>query len=109
MLGLPLLVVRGRVQWYTMRGIYGLLNLSYPCMSEVTLSPMEVEIWWMGLVWFLLGVVDLGLSFRLLSCSIEVDIFPIEVGRGLEEAIRLVQLFKLQVYFVYFFSHGCLY
>lgn len=86
-LGHPLLVVVGLLMWYTMRGIYGLLDLSYPCLSEVTLSPMVVEIWWKGLVWFLLAIADFGLSFRLLSCSIEVYIFPIEVGRWLEEAI----------------------
>ncbi|GLJ45708.1 hypothetical protein SUGI_0962010 [Cryptomeria japonica] len=79
-----------------MTRIHGLLNLSYPCLSEVTLSPMEVEIWWMGLVWFLLAPMDFGLSFNLLYFSTEVDIFPIEVGRWLEEAIGLLQLFKLQ-------------
>ncbi|GLJ47695.1 hypothetical protein SUGI_1007240 [Cryptomeria japonica] len=74
----------------------GLLGFSPPNLSKVALSPIEVKIWWLGAIGFLLDVREfLGQMIHLLSCPIEVDLFPIEVGRSYEKAFRVKLLLEL--------------
>lgn len=65
-----------------LRGVSLLLFFSHPCLLEVTIFFMEVDIWWRGKDWFLLVVGEFWLlSFYFILHPIEVEFFPIEVER----------------------------
>lgn len=67
---------------WSMTIMCGLLGYSLLSLYEVALSLIEVEIWWLGVVGFLLSMREtLRPRFYLLSIPIKVYLFPIEVGR----------------------------
>ncbi|GLJ39016.1 hypothetical protein SUGI_0795370 [Cryptomeria japonica] len=74
---------------WSMTVLWSFLICSLPSLFEVALSPIEAKIWWLGAVGFLPDTrVSPKLMFCLLSIPIEVDLFPIEVGRWLGDPFK---------------------